>query len=112
VPPNPGEFAQSGTLRKILVELGQRADLVLVDAPPLLGVGDAVVLSGQIDVLLVIARLSRLRATTLNELQRVLLACPAPAIGVAATGADLEHEYAYSGYAPPLADAERERAST
>jgi len=76
---------------------------VLVDAPPLLGVGDAVALSGQIDALLLVARLSLVRTTTINELQRVVSACPAPPVGLVVSGAELGHGYSYR-YQPPLQD--------
>jgi Mrp family chromosome partitioning ATPase/capsular polysaccharide biosynthesis protein len=111
-PQSAGEFAHSRALAGIMAQLVERADLVLVDAPPLLGVGDAVALSGQLDVMLVVSRLSLVRTPIVNELQRVLSSCPAPAIGLVATGAELSQGYAYSGYAPRLSEAatEPERA--
>lgn len=45
VPPNPSELLGSNAMRDILRELEQRFDVVVIDAPPLLPVTDAAVLS-------------------------------------------------------------------
>ncbi|MBA2447065.1 MAG: hypothetical protein H0V51_03470, partial [Chloroflexi bacterium] len=45
LPPDPGEFVGSRRLEGILAELRERADTVLLDAPPVLHVGDAMTLS-------------------------------------------------------------------
>lgn len=44
LPPNPSELLGSQGMHDLLVELEQRADIVLIDAPPLLPVTDAAVL--------------------------------------------------------------------
>ena len=44
-PPNPSELLGSSAMRTLLADLEGQADLVLVDAPPLLPVTDAAVLS-------------------------------------------------------------------
>lgn len=45
IPPNPSELLGSTTMRETLRELEQRFDVVIIDAPPLLPVTDAAVLS-------------------------------------------------------------------
>jgi len=45
VPANPGRLVESLRLRQVLQQLAGKFDIVLVDAPPLLVVGDAVALS-------------------------------------------------------------------
>ncbi|MBB2890190.1 polysaccharide biosynthesis tyrosine autokinase [Flexivirga oryzae] len=45
LPPNPSELLQSDAMRSTLEELHERFDYVLIDAPPLLPVTDAAVLS-------------------------------------------------------------------
>ena len=44
MPPDPGEFVGTQKVSEILAWLRDRADFVLVDAPPVLQVGDAVTL--------------------------------------------------------------------
>jgi succinoglycan biosynthesis transport protein ExoP len=108
-PPSPGEFAHSSTLGNILGELVERSDLVLVDAPPLLGVGDAVAVSAHVDAMVVVSRLPLQRTPVVSELQRVLAACLAPPIGFVATDAEVDDQYLYSGYVPPLSTVRKER---
>jgi capsular exopolysaccharide synthesis family protein len=98
LPPNPGEFVGSQTLSELVDELRQRADIVIVDAPPLLHVGDALTLSAKVDALLLVARLNVLRRPMLGEVQRVLETSPAAKLGFVLTGADSEEGYGYDNY--------------
>ena len=108
-PPNPGEFAASTALAGVLQSLRERADVVLIDAPPLLGIGDALVLSSQVDALLLVTRLHTLRRSMLVELHRLLEACPAPTLGFVLTGAELEQGYGYGTYGPYYHRTQEER---
>jgi Mrp family chromosome partitioning ATPase/capsular polysaccharide biosynthesis protein len=98
MPPNPGEFATSKALADILHMLRERADIVLVDAPPLLHLGDALALSSQVDALVLITRLHTLRKSMLAELRRVLDASPAAKVGFVLAGAELEEGSGYAAY--------------
>lgn len=56
LPPNPSELLGSRRMEEIIDVLSQRADIVLFDAPPIIAVTDAAVLSSKVDgVLLVIS---------------------------------------------------------
>lgn len=96
IPPDPSEFISSDAVAVILEQLRDRADFLLVDAPPLLGVGDAMALAAQVDGILLVSRLDLLRRATLGELRRVLRSCPAPTIGFVATAANVGDGYAYA----------------
>jgi Mrp family chromosome partitioning ATPase len=99
LPPNVGEFVGTAEVARILKELGQRYDLVLVDTPPMLHVGDALTLASQVDALILIARLPAVRRPILNELKRVLDNSPGAKLGFALAGAHLEEGYGYEyGY--------------
>lgn len=99
LPPNAGEFAASRALTDILDRLRERADIVLIDAPPLLRVNDAMALSARVDALVVVSRLEVARRPMLDELRRVLHSCPATKLGFVATGADQgDGYYGYGGY--------------
>jgi non-specific protein-tyrosine kinase len=108
-PPAAGEFAASETVGEILDELRERADLILVDAPPLLQVGDAVSLTARVDALFVVARLRAMRRPILKELARVLESCPAAKLGFVLTGAKFEEGYGYAAYRSDYRRAEREK---
>jgi capsular exopolysaccharide synthesis family protein len=97
LPPNPAEFARSPALADILRLLEELADVVIVDAPPLLGLSDAVALTANVDALIVVTKLSTARRPVLAELHRVLEATPVVKLGVIVTGMPVEQTYGY-GY--------------
>jgi Mrp family chromosome partitioning ATPase len=95
-------LVKTAKLAEMLEELRARADLVLIDVPPLLQVGDALRLSSHVDGIIVVARPSALRRRTLAELDRVLGTLPAPRLGVVITGDDsvIDGPYHYVDYSP------------
>jgi succinoglycan biosynthesis transport protein ExoP len=97
LPPNPGEFVSSRALGEILDDLRDRVDILLIDTPPLLQVGDAMTLSAKVDAMIVVTRFSLIRRPMLAELHRVLETCPAGKLGFVLTGAEAEEGYGY-GY--------------
>ncbi|MCA1682723.1 MAG: P-loop NTPase [Actinobacteria bacterium] len=98
LPPDPGELVASAALDGILASLSDRAELVLIDAPPLLHVGDAMALSAKVDAMVIVARLNVLRQPMLHEVRRLLDSSPATALGFVVTGAELEAGYGVPGY--------------
>jgi polysaccharide biosynthesis transport protein len=78
---DPGEFVADQTLTEILTTLRGQADIVLIDAPPMLTVGDATTLSARVDALLVVFRLRETRRAALISLRRQLEKCPAKKLG-------------------------------
>jgi succinoglycan biosynthesis transport protein ExoP len=107
IPPDPGEFVASLALTQVLDELREIADVVLVDAPPLLHVGDAMVISAKVDAMIIAARIETVRRPMLAEVKRLLDTSPAMKLGFVATGAESEEgyggDYGYGygyGYAP------------
>jgi capsular exopolysaccharide synthesis family protein len=79
--PNAGEFFGSRTLADILEKLAARADLVMIDAPPLLGTGDAFTLSSRVEAVVLVTRLNAMRRPMLTEVRRLLETCPARKLG-------------------------------
>jgi non-specific protein-tyrosine kinase len=100
LPPNPGEFVSTRALATLLDRLRERADFVLIDAPPMIGIGDAMTISAKVDGIVLITRMNRLRRPLLFELHRLLETSPTPLLGFVVTGAraDGEHYYASDGY--------------
>ena len=82
----------------MLAELEERFDLVLIDTPPLLSVGDTMALAPKVDAMIVAARLSVVKRPIIAELRRTLQTCPTVALGCVVTGAELEQDYGYGGY--------------
>jgi len=97
VPPDPGEFVATKGLHTLLDRLREQADVVLVDAPPMLHVGDALVLSGVVDAVIVVTRANVVRRQMLDEVRRLLDTVPAQKLGFVLTGAESEEGYGYGG---------------
>ena len=113
LPPNPAEFVGSHALAAILAELEKRADLVLIDAPPLLDLSDAMTLTSRVDGLVVVTRLPAIKRALLQELHRVLAAAPITKLGFVATGTTAEGEtYGTYGYGRHSADEARAQWET
>lgn len=97
LPPDPGEFVSSAALSSVLAQLRKVADVVLVDAPPLLNVGDALVLSAKVDAILLATRMEKVRRPMLSDVHRLLQTAPSGVLGFVVTGAEAESGYGY-GY--------------
>ncbi len=89
-----GELFASGLVDELLGPLRGRAQRVFIDAPPLLGMGDAAALSAKVDALIVIVRLERMRDGIMRELQRALARTPATKLGFVLVGVDAR-DYPY-----------------
>jgi Mrp family chromosome partitioning ATPase len=103
LPPNPGEFIGSKAVDRILADLRDRADLVLIDSAPILGIGDALTLASKVDALILVSRLNVLRRQMVSELGRAISRCQAKPLGVVITGATAADTYGY-GYGPRQED--------
>ena len=69
IPVNPAEMLESPQARKLLAELGERFDLVVLDTPPVLPVTDPLILARLADGVVIVARC---QSTTRSELQRAI----------------------------------------
>lgn len=56
-PPNPAELLGSARMAQLLDDLGELADVIIVDTPPLLAVTDAAALASQVDAVLLVTAL-------------------------------------------------------
>jgi receptor protein-tyrosine kinase len=88
VPADPGQLVASQQIANLIAQLRGDADVdvIYVDAPPVLGAGDAMAISRFADVLFLVTQLPRLRRPMLVELVRTLDTSPAFVAGFVATG--------------------------
>jgi tyrosine-protein kinase len=97
--PNPAEFIVSHALEDVLSQLAERADVVLIDAAPLLNLSDTVALSSKVDALVVVVHSTSTRRPVLGELRRVLDSARAVKLGFVFTGVTGDEAFG-SRYAP------------
>jgi polysaccharide biosynthesis transport protein len=90
IPTNPSEFVASPAVRSVLDELRERAEIVIIDAPPLLAVSDTLALSGIVDAVVLVTRVKGARRAILHQARHVLDSAPAAKLGIVVTG--IEHE--------------------
>jgi Mrp family chromosome partitioning ATPase len=69
---SPPELLSSGAVGAVLAELGQRADVVLVDVPALLGVPDAAAAAAHVDGVVLVVSPRDARGPTLADTRRAL----------------------------------------
>lgn len=56
IPPNPSELIGSNRMKKLISSLSEQADIVIYDAPPVLSVTDAQILSVRVDGTVLVVR--------------------------------------------------------
>ena len=110
LPASPGEFVGTAALTKVLTDLRKRFEIVLVDAPPICVVGDAMILSTKVDALIVVSRLGTIDRPTLDDLQRELAISPARVLGVVITGVEPTSAYGGGSYYHKPAEQQGPRA--
>ncbi len=81
LPPNPAEILGSQRMTQILAALLERADMLLLDAPPLLAVTDAAVLSSKVDGVLLVVSAGKTKRENARKAQAQLEKINARVIG-------------------------------
>ena len=82
---HPSEIASSSALSAVLAELEQRADVVLVETPPVLDAPDAAAVARRLDGLLLVVNERAARGPVLAEVHRVVEGWPLVKLGFALT---------------------------
>ncbi|GFE58651.1 polysaccharide biosynthesis tyrosine autokinase [Geobacter sp. AOG1] len=96
-PPNPSELLGSVAMRDLLDALREEYDQIVIDAPPVLAVTDAPVLTTLADMVLVVLETGRIPAKAAIRMRELLGAVQAPVAGLVIndkTGRGM----AYGGY--------------
>lgn len=95
LPPNPGQLVGSAAMAGLLTSLRQQYDLVLLDAPPLLPVADALTLSTLADGVVVVAAWGETRLPDLDRSLDSLDQIDTTVLGLAVTRVPVGRADAY-----------------
>ena len=68
-PPNPTELLSSAEVKEIIERLGDAADFVLIDTPPLVPISDALIIAQYVDAMLIVTAQG---LTNLHQLRRAV----------------------------------------
>ncbi|NLE22721.1 MAG: hypothetical protein GX624_08085, partial [Actinobacteria bacterium] len=82
IPPNPGEIVASRRFSAILDDLCKEADLVLVDSPAMLAVGDTSAIAAKVDGLVFLVDLQEIKRPQLLTVADQLYRLPVKMLGV------------------------------
>lgn len=89
-PPNPADLLGSRQTDRVINALREQADIVLFDAPPVLGLTDAVVLGGKVDGVLLVVRAGKTRREHAEQAKELLEKAKANIVGATLTNAPRE----------------------
>jgi capsular exopolysaccharide synthesis family protein len=108
LPPNPAELLGSQRMANLIASLTERADIVVFDAPPVLPVTDAVVLSTLADGAALVVRHGKTNRGHVSEARRRLAAVDANVAGFVFNGSKRPGS---SNYYAPTTIVERTRTT-
>lgn len=95
--PNPGEILGSDRMKQFLEEVRNKYDRVIIDCPPLTGLGDGYVVGSQIGQLILVVAAGKTPADLIKHIQKQLEKARVKIMGTVLNMVDLEKER-YSGY--------------
>jgi non-specific protein-tyrosine kinase len=91
-PPNPSEVLGSRRMRRVLDQMRARADVVVLDSPPVLAVADGLVLAALADAMLLVVRSGHTRRATALRAKEQLDRVEARLLGVVVNGTPRDAE--------------------
>ncbi len=101
VPPNPAELLGSDQMRRMLTELSNRYDHVVIDTPPVVSFADPVILSTMVDGVILVVRGGFSSRGIVQRSRQILGEVGAKIYGVVLNDADMKSSdsyYYYSSY--------------
>jgi capsular exopolysaccharide synthesis family protein len=98
--PNPAELLSTSRAADLIRTLASQADIVLIDAPPVLPVTDSLVLSQQVDATVLVAAAGTTTRKAVHRAAEMLQQVNAPLVGAVLNGVTEQSGYSgYGGYA-------------
>ncbi|MCZ2258641.1 CpsD/CapB family tyrosine-protein kinase [Sporosarcina sp. G11-34] len=98
IPPNPAELLSSRTMDKVLEEMKNHYDIILFDAPPVLSVTDAQILSNKCDGTILVLSSGQTEKEGVIKTKEALVASQANIIGAVLNNFVLDKDHYYYQY--------------
>jgi polysaccharide biosynthesis transport protein len=97
-PPNPSGLLGSFKMEEFIKETGKRFDRIVIDAPPLVGVSDSLILSKLVNGSLLVIRFGTASRDVIARAKQCLVEVNSNVIGVILNDVDIEKEAYYNKY--------------
>ncbi|MBT9312476.1 GumC family protein [Leptothoe kymatousa] len=99
VPPDPVKLLSSQRMQQLMLDLEQEFDLIIYDAPPLVGLADTTLIAPHTDGLILVSRLNRCDRDILSHVIENIRFSKLPVLGFLANGVLPDGQgYKYYGY--------------
>jgi capsular exopolysaccharide synthesis family protein len=100
-PSNASEMLESPAMARVIAELGELADYVILDGPPMLASPDAVTMAKFTGAVLLCSKLGETTAAEAQQTRTLLAQAQAASFGIVVTGAKLKAKREYSSEHSP-----------
>jgi capsular exopolysaccharide synthesis family protein len=97
ISPNPGEILGSARMRKFIEEARKQYDRVIIDSPPLTGIGDTYILGSLLGQIIMVIAAGKTPADLIKHTQKQLEKTGVKILGAVISMIDMEKER-YGGY--------------
>jgi capsular exopolysaccharide synthesis family protein len=99
LPPNPADLLSTGRFHEILAEVTSRFDIVIIDAPPVIGLADSLLLASVVSNVMLVIESGKTRSKAAIEALRMLGGAGAHILGAVLTkSAEDMGGYGYKAY--------------
>jgi capsular exopolysaccharide synthesis family protein len=98
IPPNPAELLASRKMEEILKRAQEKADMVLIDTPPVIAVTDASILASKVDGVILVVASHQTHDQILVKSREILERAQANIVGVVLNKYPVHHENQYYHY--------------
>ncbi|MEK3973966.1 CpsD/CapB family tyrosine-protein kinase [Psychrobacillus sp. FSL K6-2684] len=98
IPPNPAELLGSKTMEKVLEDLKEKYDMIIFDAPPVLSVTDAQILSNLCDGTVIVLSAGKTEKDALLKAKEALISSKANILGAVLNNYVLQKDHYYYQY--------------
>ncbi|MEG0259979.1 MAG: CpsD/CapB family tyrosine-protein kinase [Lysinibacillus sp.] len=95
IPPNPAELLSATNMDRLLLELSKDFDIIILDAPPLLSVADAQILSNKCDGTLLVVNSGVVENVSVLKAKAILETSKAKILGVVLNNYKLPRNHYY-----------------
>ncbi len=101
IPPDPTRILSSASMQQLIEKSQINFDLVIYDAPPILGFADTYLLASQMDSLLLVARLNHTKRALLEQMMEDTSLSSLPLLGVVVNDSPEKLPTSYTSYYQP-----------